>query len=560
MGFFFAVLYFLLIAVTTLAVNISFVHTNENYCSKTIFQEEQEHCEAVHVKLPHAQISTLGEHLLSFDNNPLVRKMYLSVHLHDQSADTTDIDGILDQFLAPRPWWIVLSEDTIVHDVSTHEFAVHIFLIRMMPRLELGLHQIAAIQFPPNTQSCQELPLCIVRMVERGWGSQNMLIEGTWGGNPWNVFRIYDTRIGTTNELNLYPTAKFCSDKENLRECVFLPMSNCSVPAEFLQISCTNYNGECRSSSFMHYASATSDGISYGQSSVPADKYNTPYINQIKSQYGDHGSNFKFLRSDKFIDARYLEIKGENWIVRPDTMNTLTSQGFLLRPSAPLRRIVMAVVNQVRKENNFPLGTPCVSMHIRRGDRAYKGDIVEFCRPWRRFDSNGSCYNVDDPKQPCSMSAYDYGCFSQHPYSTLTLVDYLLRAKALQSSKVALVMTDDASWLDQQKASLPSEWADWKIIGMGAKFDHHSSQQQSHVNYDYNAAGEFIATLTLGRQCQSFVGHFGSGLTVSFMHAFCFQHGLTTGHCPNMFDIGYAYNPVSGNQEWQPPMTIPRDA
>ena len=167
MGFLYAVLS-LLFSVTTMAFNISFVQTNEKYCSKTLFHEEQEQCEAVHVKFSHSQITALDQHMRSFDDNPLVRKMYLNVHLRDQSADTTDIDGILDQFLAPRPWWMVLSEEMITHDELSHEFALHIFMIRMTPRLELGLHQLAAVQFPPDAQSCQEIPLCIVRMVERG--------------------------------------------------------------------------------------------------------------------------------------------------------------------------------------------------------------------------------------------------------------------------------------------------------------------------------------------------------------------------------------------------------
>jgi hypothetical protein len=261
----------------------------------------------------------------------------------------------------------------------------------------------------------------------------------------------------------------------------------------------------------------------------------------------------------------------------------------MFRTRSNYRRMVHEKVDDFRKNFSFPLGTECTAIHIRRGDRTMD-DVTGYCSHYRRFDKNGTCVNIDDPSKLCGVHQYDLGCFGEHPYGTLTLVDFLTRTAALNNipltpesvppspagqpagteyaaaasstTPVVFIMTDDAAKLEKEVALITdaastSPFRHWRILTMGAKYDGHTLEhEQQHLHHETDAGVEFLASVALARTCHNYVSHFGSGLSVGIAHSLCYQHGIsTTGKCPNMYDIGYAYDD-DGHQLWLPPMTI----
>jgi hypothetical protein len=321
---------------------------------------------------------------------------------------------------------------------------------------------------------------------------------------------------------------------------------------------------KCWKNTFAFYSNATVDGTLLDQHDSASSPQND-YQRQIEAKYHDFFNSDKPFKIAEFYEARGLKLPGRkeagSSIQSPRIMSTLKTQSMLFRPNANYRRSVMENVHKMRSEENFPLGTRCASIHIRRGDRVALGngrDVKEMCSHYRRFTNNGSCVNIDNPNDHSDV--VDYGCFSQNPYGTLTLVDYLERAEILlgNQSKTVFIMTDDAKWLKAEQAALSStRFKDWTVHSVPAKYDKHSPGfDPAAVDHETESGIEFLTSLTLARQCQSFVGHFGSGFTVTIFFALCFQHEYHTGKCPSAYDIGYAYDTTDGHQLWMPPMNI----
>jgi hypothetical protein len=172
----------------------------------------------------------------------------------------------------------------------------------------------------------------------------------------------------------------------------------------------------------------------------------------------------------------------------------------------------------------------CVTIHIRRGDRA-KGitDMNEFCRSIRRIEGD-KCER--DGKEISCGSVSDLGCFSLHPFGGVSLQDYLDRASKLRNVKTAFVLTDDGPWLEEQKKNHIEPG--WNIYTIPARGD---SRKHDSPHATENGV-DFFASMALARQCSAFVGHWGSGVTHVTFHNMCYQHAGHIGMCPPACDIG----------------------
>ena len=187
-----------------------------------------------------------------------------------------------------------------------------------------------------------------------------------------------------------------------------------------------------------------------------------------------------------------------------------------------------------------------------------------FCRVWLREGSitRDSCTetllrevkkqsNTTLPQPTCHW-LLDVGCFGAHSFGELSLVDYLLKAKQLSPSITnAFVMTDDATWLENEVKALTSssitftlnssDVSHYKVGKLPAELGARSrveiradGSRRNGTRYSV----DFWTSVTVARSCQSFVGHFGSAVSQLVYEAMCFHHGKVTGHCPVAADIG----------------------
>ena len=145
------------------------------------------------------------------------------------------------------------------------------------------------------------------------------------------------------------------------------------------------------------------------------------------------------------------------------------------------------------------------------------------------------------PRNGC-YRLYDLGCFAKHSFGELTLVDFLTRGQTLlPSAKTAFVMTDDGDWLEEQIRLLPhsnSSVAHWKIGRLAAQVEARNEYRTDKLavnNTRYSV--DFWTSISAARQCQAFVGHFGSALSYFVYAAMCFAHDGRLGHCPLEYDF-----------------------
>ena len=67
-----------------------------------------------------------------------------------------------------------------------------------------------------------------------------------------------------------------------------------------------------------------------------------------------------------------------------------------------------------------------------------------------------------------------------------------------------------------------------------------SQSSQSITNRNSIHSHMFMgASIELVRQCEAFVGHFGSETTHMYFNAMCLTHAGTTGLCPPVADLNY---------------------
>jgi hypothetical protein len=533
--------------VHAVAFEIKYVNLTEHKCSATIGVSGVESCLAAHLKFvdKHDEEPFLVA-LQTFDDNSLVQRIYIDAMALPIHGNVSVIGHALDLFLTPRPWWTVISEKYKIHHEHADRQTTHAFLMRFNPAHEQYLRFVAAIQYPPTaTNVCSMSMLLLGHMLDKGWGSQLTLWEVMY--RPFAVFNVWDSVGNEKSETVKYASALQCPDLVNKRECAFLPLTNCSMPACFSTARGQQLAEQCWDhSDYVAYSNASANAkiMSHQQLDLVAVNSNNEYQHSLVQQY-----NYRALRRTPFPPALFIDAQGKK-LAKAFSESIIAPYAFLLRPNAEYRDLIMDDVHAFQHANSFPLGLPCVTFQIRRGDRVDNvKNITEYCNEFQAY-SNGTCTRNGKIDDNCA-NADDYGCFTHNPFGALTLTHYLEQAVKITEATTAFIFTDDDGvWLDEQIKGLEDPWTHWNFNVFTAKYDHHSPRKTQDAektllnapNRQTLSGVEFLTGLALARQCQAFIGHFSSGFVVALYRLMCLQHGHSTGQCPNASDIGNIYD------------------
>lgn len=524
------------------------------------------------------RIKELFEKTLSEDDpNHLVRRMYIDIHTdtlkieaQPSTSATTSLDintifgEALDMFLTPRPWWVITKEiygdrKSALHSIdppsgsSTEAGAgvgagtdtktgggqrIHISLLRFSQRHEPHLRFLASVQYPPTASICAKTPLHVGHMVNSGWGSHLNAYSGIMADGKYQITEIYDSNTNLPNEGVAYASASTCPHLINKRHCAFLPLTNCTLPDLITKSKGgVDYKEKVFPSDFMYFSEASPNGVVVRDGNKHVSEPKNEYHEELKKKYEQPGLLSKPFVLNEFLDGNTPGVPTKNKVQghcqnSPYTNVVLPGHGLIWRPNALYRSLIAKRIAAEKNLRPWPPGSQCVAMHIRRGDRTYSQiNMREFCANHTRIGTGmDNCRNKWTNEKHSCDDLGDKGCFTRHPFGALTLQEYLDKSWQLLQTRNVFIMTDDGEWLKREKEKVSSEW---KIFTLSAALNSraHDSKEATNNGVD------FLASIELVRNCQAFVGHWGSGVSHLGFHAMCFHHGAKTGVCPPACDF-----------------------
>ena len=139
----------------------------------------------------------------------------------------------------------------------------------------------------------------------------------------------------------------------------------------------------------------------------------------------------------------------------------------------------------------------------------------------------------------------DLGCFST-PFASVTLGHVLDSAAKLVPSEVRtlILASDDEAWMVSEIEAMRQARPEWNVYFLEAPKPENHDKKSSEEKYNYmrskggTASGTFWwGSIELARQCEGFVGHFGSSSTTFFHNQLCQQHLDFEDVCPATFDV-----------------------
>lgn len=543
------------------------IHAKERTCSKKMgVITDQEPCQTLQIQLAKISGAVLMRELVGVDggvdNNFLIRRIHIMTH----DIDTLTINIALDVFLEHRPWWLIRKEVILglerenkwltdstnasslsvsgdgKHSAATSKFS-HIYLHRYESKMEAHLHQIAAVQYPPQ-QECVHSRLKLSHTVNSGWGSASAFFGIFVTEFPWAIFAPYESNTNSAVEPVMYASVDLCPSVVNKWLCAFMPVTNCSFPNSVTK--CGANGKPCKWDGDLMYTSASAEGKLIDES-------------MIKSQAGILNSAKTALSSyHKSIAAWYSEHRGDSFIKeepvvtrekkalgdrRANHFLVMKVFGQVWRPNAVYRTLISKRIKLMWREmfQKYQLQTlneeesTCTAIHIRRGDRSLNMEgqaMRDWCNQWLPFASWDNCTSHTTGESQSCQGLSDYGCFSKNPFGALGLKDYLDAAWALQETRDVFVFTDDATWLERERKAVDQAWRIYSIASDGSK-DRENNTPRATMN-----GVEFHASLKMAQTCQAFVGHWGSGVTHMVHNAMCYKHGnAVMGICPPTMDL-----------------------
>lgn len=544
-------------------------------CRIDSFGNETTKCRAAHVKIDAYDSTRLENALNNFDLKRYVQRINLD--FKNLSDVAYRIERQLDNYIAPRPWWMITSSGKHGR-IGSNSVMSRIILLRQT-HWENELRFIAAIQFPPP-EECKRTPLLIGHMVDSGWGSQAMLYGSYTGNNIYKVFNVWDSAYNEANASTYYVNARECPDVVNKRLCAFIPMTNCTMPTAVTQRKYKPQQGNTNrvrmwESDFMYYTSASASGTrvtieEWKQGKEALSLYHVALQNRSGvSKNGDWPpASLNTIALGGDYQPVAVNAANTNRLGNPSVKQFLFVQAFLFRANAQFRQLVFEQLHNHRLEHKWPLGNSfdCVTIHIRRGDRVINnlGDHEqeeevsrgEYCHGWRYHKKSETCTRLRPSdhtitetigKEECRQRLIDLGCWSYAAFGSLSLESYLRAAEAVAPrTQAAVVLTDDPEWIQQQQQIIRNGngmYSQWAIHAVPARYSRYDKQHQTESGVDY------LLSIHLARQCHSFVGHFWSGFSQMIYQAMCYQHGNTVGHCPAVFDVGRVYGPAGEDKE-----------
>lgn len=285
-----------------------------------------------------------------------------------------------------------------------------------------------------------------------------------------------------------------------------------------------------------------------------------PFPHQTRLDLKPDTPSYKFILP---YDRSVWQINNQKYYVAMDSSDGLFLYLFLLRPNAFYRSKMKALIHEMRMESPhlYPT-TPCVAVHLRRGDRIKVGiNMTEYCyNKTHDADPNNvvkfGCQNVDHPERfgPCGGEVIDdLGCGSV-PFASITLEHVISKIPRLLYPPVhdLLVFSDDPMYIRKQAKSIAKTHPSWRVHTLKApeipshidmsKIDESYDTYSEAIKHIRSAAGTesgvmFQTSLRMAQQCSAFIGHFGSAVPTLFFHAMCVEHAGYYGICPPVYDF-----------------------
>lgn len=177
----------------------------------------------------------------------------------------------------------------------------------------------------------------------------------------------------------------------------------------------------------------------------------------------------------------------------------------------------------------------CIAVHMRRGDRIMK-DLNDTAM-WN--------YCRENMKNPAAL---DKGCGSI-PFQMIHLTNITKAASTLVDVNEVnnlIVITDDDEWILSEMEQLKHEDSPWRVNvllspwNQDRNFTLAKQRWSSYGRLGLQAGVHFLSSMEVIRNCEGFVGHFGSAATHIFYVNMCHQHGVDRQRiavCPPFFDL-----------------------
>ena len=238
-------------------------------------------------------------------------------------------------------------------------------------------------------------------------------------------------------------------------------------------------------------------------------------------------------------DAAYL--RRYSPIDNADTTMTTYVYGYMLRQAYFYRSRIKEMLHKFRGKFKPPLleRTECVVAHVRKGDRGiYNVNITEYCY---NMSKGLPCMSRNGELGWCNT---DTGCKGV-PFALVNLEHVITKVPLLLGPNMRnlLVFTDDMNWLQSEIKLLKEKnlYTDWNFYYLEVP---HDSLTADHVHKGWVRYGKgtesglyLHASLALAKQCNAFIGHFGSAATSLFYHNMCHFHRGVEGICPPAYDL-----------------------
>ena len=349
--------------------------TQHEECSFTVSVDP---CQVARILVSVDNIKSLHDTLVSLSNNVKIHKFAIE----GLNVDHNRLGTAIDAFITSSPWWVIKRE---VMNIQKGDSIHHnIVLMRYKISFEPLLRYMAAKQYPPPAE-CGRAPFVLGRMISSGWGSQAEFHTIISEQTPHAIYNVWYTRNNLPKEHMQICNAEDCNPGLiNKWECVFLPMTNCSLDhAAFVQ--CHDPD-KCMHDEFPKVVNISRDGGVYITSNKPEYEtlgrlVTTDYFRSLERQYRPWISSTAGERDmrNNFMNALKSWVKYDGGVFR-----TLFMFGSLFRPNYNLRQRVVRKLEEMAAIRDLPFelhADECVAIHIRRGDRMMNVpiDMRDYC-------------------------------------------------------------------------------------------------------------------------------------------------------------------------------------
>ena len=432
------------------------------------------------------------------------------------------IYNVTDAFITSRPWWSILREPRS-YDNNNYR----VLLERLPEKVEKSYRLIASKQYPAD---CSQHKLHVVHITGYDAYGNKISDERSGGSYAWSHDMIFMI-IAAKHAKFLDPG--YCK-LYNLNLCAHLPMTNCSVPEAFHNL--THFHVVDVNT---YFDKATLDGKYIDKTVTIA--FNDSMIHLGMFQYTAKVYYYT-VRGFNESSPVFMSSHGGNLFY------DFISTGINHRYNSVFRNLIDEKIHEMRVTSKvfFPATEQCVAIHIRHHDRHIAGEtnIIEWCDKFVHFP-NGTCADRYGQVMGC-VKYKNYGC-SSNPFGYMSFKDYIHAASlVLPHVKNIFIMTDDGPWVEHHKPSVEDKYNIYTIHGSNM----HSADSVAN-------GVTFFASIEAARQCSGFVGHSGSAVYGLMMQYMCTRHGpegrRKYGQCPPAFNFGMTHH-EGYDQPYLPPM------